>query len=354
MGMKEAVLNAMQQELLLQKDYLNGEPINTIYFGGGTPSILEVTELNALLESIYKLHQVSATAEITLEANPDDLTPEKLQALRQTPVNRLSIGIQSFHNPHLQLMNRPHTATEAEDCVRLAQDLGFDNISIDLIYGIPALDSLLWEQDLARAFALQVQHLSCYALTIEPNTVFGHRVRKGKFSPADEERVAQQFELLMTQAHAHGFLHYEISNFCQPGFESRHNSSYWKQVPYLGIGPSAHSFNGQSRQFNLANNPKYAQGLEAGQLPCTVEALTVEDRVNEYVMTTLRTSWGCDTNYIQEKWGIDLRTLHAPYLQKIKDQGLLQEEQGILLLTEAGKLLADEIALDLFLLQEEA
>ena len=354
MGMKEAVLNAMQQELLLQKDYLNGEPINTIYFGGGTPSILEVAELNALLESIYKLHQVSATAEITLEANPDDLTPEKLQALRQTPVNRLSIGVQSFHNPHLQLMYRPHTATEAEDCVRLAQDLGFDNISIDLIYGIPALDSLLWEQDLARAFALQVQHLSCYALTIEPNTVFGHRVRKGKFSPADEERVAQQFELLMTQAHAHGFLHYEISNFCQPGFESRHNSSYWKQVPYLGIGPSAHSFNGQSRQFNLANNPKYAQGLGAGQLPCTVEELTVEDRVNEYVMTTLRTSWGCDTNYIQEKWGIDLRTLHAPYLQKIKDQGLLQEKQGILLLTEAGKLLADEIALDLFLLQEEA
>ncbi|WP_207433506.1 radical SAM family heme chaperone HemW [Sabulibacter ruber] len=354
MGLKEQVLQAMHQELALQQQYLNGETINTIYFGGGTPSILSVAELNGLLEAIYRKHPVNPAAEITLEANPDDLTPEKLQALRQTPINRLSVGVQSFHDPHLQLMNRPHTALEAADSIKQAQDQGFDNISLDLIYGIPAEDPKLWEEDLAKAFALQVQHLSCYALTIEPNTVFGHRVRKGKFSPADEERVAHQFELLMTQAADHGFLHYEISNFCQPGFESKHNSSYWKQVPYLGLGPSAHSFNGVSRQFNVANNPKYVQALEGGQLPCTVEELSVEDRVNEYVMTTLRTSWGCDTAYIREKWGIDLKALHAAYLQKIEAKGLLRQEGDVLLLTEAGKLLADEIALDLFLLEEEA
>ncbi len=354
MGLKEQVLHAMHRELALQQNYLNGETIDTIYFGGGTPSILSVAELNGLLEAIYAKHPVNPSAEITLEANPDDLTLEKLRALRQTPINRLSIGVQSFHNPHLQLMNRPHTAAEAADCIKQAQEVGFDNISLDLIYGIPAEDAALWEQDLAKAFALRVQHLSCYALTIEPNTVLGHRLKKGKFTPAEEERVAQQFELLMLEAKAHGFLHYEISNFCQPGFESKHNSSYWKQVPYLGIGPSAHSFNGVSRQFNVAHNPKYVQALEAGQLPCTVEELSVEDRVNEYVMTTLRTSWGCDTAYIQAKWGVDLGTLHATYLQKIEAQGLLRKEQGVLVLTEAGKLLADEIALDLFLLPEEA
>ncbi|RNI32466.1 radical SAM family heme chaperone HemW [Rufibacter immobilis] len=354
LGLKEQVLQAMRQELALQQHYLNGETIDTIYFGGGTPSILSVAELNELLETVYAQHTVNPAAEITLEANPDDLTLEKLQALRQTPVNRLSIGVQSFHDPHLQLMNRPHTAAEAALSIKMAQDLGFRNISLDLIYGIPAENPALWEQDLSQAFALQAQHLSCYALTIEPNTVFGHRVRKGKFSPADEERVARQFELLMTEAKAHGFLHYEISNFCQPGYESKHNSSYWKQVPYVGIGPSAHSFNGVSRQFNLPNNSKYVQALAEGQLPCTVEELSVEDRVNEYVMTTLRTSWGCDTRFIQEKWGVDLVALHAPYLQKIATQGLLRQEQGVLLLTEAGKLLADEIALDLFLLQEEA
>ncbi|WP_210489634.1 radical SAM family heme chaperone HemW [Rufibacter aurantiacus] len=353
MGLKEQVLQAMHRELDLQQNYLNGEVINTIYFGGGTPSILSVDELNGLLEAIYAKHTVNPNAEITLEANPDDLTPEKLQALRQTRINRLSIGVQSFHDPHLQLMNRPHTAAEAADCIILAQELGFDNISLDLIYGIPAEDAALWEEDLAKAFALNVQHLSCYALTIEPNTVFGSRVQKGKFSPADEERVARQFELLMDQAARHGFLHYEISNFCQPGFESKHNSSYWKQVPYLGLGPSAHSFNGVSRQFNIAHNPKYVQALEAGQLPCTVEELSVEDRVNEYVMTTLRTSWGCDTAYIREKWGVDLVTLHTAYLQKIEAQRLLRREGSVLILTEAGKLLADEIALDLFLLQEE-
>ncbi|ALI99151.1 radical SAM family heme chaperone HemW [Rufibacter tibetensis] len=354
MGLKEQVLQAMHKELALQQQYLNGEVINTIYFGGGTPSILDATELNGLLEAIYAKHTVNPTAEITLEANPDDLTSEKLQALRQTPINRLSVGVQSFHDPHLQLMNRPHTAAEAADSIKQAQDLGFNNISLDLIYGIPAEDPALWEQDLTKAFALQVQHLSCYALTIEPNTVLGHRLKKGKFTPAEEERVAQQFELLMTQAADHGFLHYEISNFCQPGFESKHNSSYWKQVPYLGIGPSAHSFNGVSRQFNVAHNPKYVQALETGQLPCTVEELSVEDRVNEYVMTTLRTNWGCDTQYIQEKWGVNLIAIHAAYLQKIEAKGLLRQEGAILLLTEAGKLLADEIALDLFLLQEEA
>jgi oxygen-independent coproporphyrinogen III oxidase len=353
MGLKEQVLQAMHQELALQQAYLSGETIDTIYFGGGTPSILSVDELNGLLEAIYAQHTVSPSAEISLETNPDDLTPEKLQALRQTRINRLSIGVQSFHNPHLQLMNRPHTAQEATACIRLAQELGFDNISLDLIYGVPAEDPELWEQDLAQAFALNVQHLSCYALTIEPNTVFGHRLKKGQFTPAQEERVAQQFELLMSQAAAHGFQHYEISNFCQPDFESKHNSSYWKQVPYLGIGPSAHSFNGVSRQYNIAHNPKYVQALAEGQLPATIEELSVEDRVNEYVMTTLRTSWGCDTHYVAQKWGVELIGIHAAYLQKIQAKGLLQQKEGVLLLTEAGKLLADEIALDLFLLPEE-
>lgn len=345
---------AMHQELDLQRDYLAGDTIQTIYFGGGTPSILSVAEIQGLLDKIYALFPVNPLAEISLEANPDDLTPEKLLALRQTPINRLSIGVQSFHNPHLQLMNRPHSAAEAESCIKNAQDLGFDNISLDLIYGIPAEDEALWAQDLAKAFGLKVQHLSCYALTIEPNTVLGHRLKKGKFTPAEEEQVAQQFELLMAQAAAHGFLHYEISNFCQPGFESKHNSNYWKQVPYLGIGPSAHSFNGVSRQYNVAHNPQYVQGLGQNLLPCTVEELTVVDRVNEYVMTTLRTSWGCDTGYIRQKWGLDLLALHAGYLQQMEEKALLTQTNGIITLTEAGKLLADEIALDLFLLNDPA
>ncbi len=287
--------------------------------------------------------------EITLEANPDDLTPAKVRELAASPVNRLSIGLQSFHEPHLRLMNRAHSAEESGAAVRLAQDAGFENISVDLIYGVPAPDHGIWEQDMAAAFALGVPHLSCYALTIEPDTVFGRQLRKGKFLAPPDEFVARQFELLLAEMTRHGYEQYEISNFCRPGRESRHNSAYWAGVPYLGLGPSAHSFNGRSRLATLANNPRYiAAVLDEGTVPATEEILSSLDQANEYLMTSLRTAAGCNLTRLRDQLGVDLPTVRAPYLAQLQATGLATLEGGWLRLTNAGKLLADHITLELF------
>ncbi|MBG8556408.1 radical SAM family heme chaperone HemW [Hymenobacter guriensis] len=350
MGLKSRLVDALVQELALRHGYLGSNPtLNTIYLGGGTPSLLTAAELDQLFEAIHRHFQVAADAEITLEANPDDLMPAKVRELAASPVNRLSIGLQSFHEPHLRLMNRAHSATESAAAVRLAQEAGFENISIDLIYGIPAPDHTLWEQDMAAAFALDVPHLSCYALTIEPGTVFGHRQAKGKFRAPPDEFVAQQFELLLTQMRAHGYEQYEVSNFCRPGRESRHNSAYWRGVPYLGIGPSAHSFDGHSRQYTLANNPEYVRAvLERGEVPATVEQLSATDRANEYLMTSLRTAGGCDLAYLRDALRVDLLTERAAYLQRLQTDGLATLQNNLLILTDQGKLLADHITLELF------
>ena len=344
LGLKGQFVDALVKEMTLRQRYLPdaSAPLENIYFGCGTPSLLTGEELARIFEAIHAHFPVLPQAEITLEANPDDLSPAKLAELAASPVNRLSIGLQSFHEPHLRLMNRAHSATESGQAVRAAQAAGFENISVDLIYGVPAASHSIWEDDLARLFELNVPHVSAYALTIEPDTAFGRRLKKGTF-------VAQQFEIMLDQLRAHGYEQYEISNFCRPGRESRHNSNYWRGVPYLGLGPSAHSFDGRSRQYAVANNPQYvAAVLERGEVPATVEQLSPLDQANEYLLTTLRTSRGCDLAHLRDALGLNLLAERTNYLASLTDQGMATLDSGILRLTDAGKLLADHITLELF------
>ncbi|UOG74851.1 radical SAM family heme chaperone HemW [Hymenobacter tibetensis] len=351
MGLKSRFVDALVQELALRADYLGPQAtLETIYFGGGTPSLLTAAELNHIFEAIHRHFRVAADAEITLEANPDDLTAAKVQELKASPINRLSIGLQSFHEPHLRLMNRAHSALESTAAVQLAQAAGFENISVDLIYGVPAPDHRIWAQDLAQVFTLEVPHLSCYALTVEPDTVFGRQLKKGAFRPPPDEFVARQFEMLLTELARHGYEQYEISNFCRPGRESRHNSAYWRGVPYLGVGPSAHSFNGVSRQHTLANNPQYvAAVLERHEVPTTVEQLSATDRANEYLMTSLRTARGTDLRHLRLALGVDLPGQRAEYLRYLEQNGWATlSADEVLILTDKGKLLADQITLELF------
>ena len=344
---------AICQEIALQQSYLAGQVINTIYFGGGTPSLLTQTELLRIFEQLHQYFTIAPDVEITLEANPDDLTLTRLQELAASPVNRLSIGLQSFHDAHLQRMNRAHCAAESMAAVKNAQDAGFTNITTDLIYGIPAPSHAIWLNDLQTLFALQVQHVSCYALTIEAKTALGRWTKKGAFKPSEDEFVAEQFEILMTQMPAHGFTQYEISNFCQPGYESRHNSNYWKGVHYLGLGPSAHSFNGVSRQYNIANNARYVAGLTQNELAFQKEKLSLIDQANEYLLTSLRTIWGCDLKKLQQEFKVDLRFEQSAYLQELQQKAYISIADNILYLTDKGKLLADQITLDLFLEPQE-
>ena len=350
MGLKSRLVDAIVRELELRRSYLPADAtLDTIYFGGGTPSLLTAEELDQIFAAIHRHFAVAPQAEITLEANPDDLSAEKLAELKANGINRLSIGLQSFHEPHLRMMNRAHTAEESTTAVRRAQDAGFENISIDLIYGVPASGHHIWEADLANAFALGVPHVSAYALTIEPGTAFGYRLQKGAFKAAPDEFVATQFEMLLAAMRAHGYTQYEISNFCQPGRESRHNANYWRGVPYLGLGPSAHSYDGQNRQFTLANNPQYvAAVLERGEVPITLDLLTATDRANEYLLTTLRTAQGCDLAHLRTHHGLDLAATRAAYLAELQANGWATIQHEILTLTDAGKLLADHITLELF------
>ncbi|TGD77802.1 radical SAM family heme chaperone HemW [Hymenobacter wooponensis] len=351
MALKSRFVEALVREMELRRDYLGPAPhLNTIYFGGGTPSLLTAAELDTIFEAIHQNFAVAPDAEITLEANPDDLTALKLRELAASSVNRLSIGLQTFHEPHLRMMNRAHSAEESRACVELAQDAGFENISVDLIYGVPAEGHGIWERDMEIAFGLGVPHMSCYALTIEPDTVFGRQLKKGKFLAAPEEFVAHQFERLLQQMSRHGYQQYEISNFCLPGRESRHNSAYWRGVPYLGLGPSAHSFNGHSRQYTVANNPQYVQAvLDHAEVPATVEQLSPTDRANEYLMTSLRTAQGCDLGHLRDTLGVDLLGPRAAYLQELQRAGWATlSPEHVLVLTDQGKLLADQITLELF------
>ncbi len=348
--LKSRLVAALTQEMALRRHYLGPRPtLETIYFGGGTPSLLTADELTQLFAAIHQHFEVAPQAEITLEANPDDLTPHKLTTLKAAGINRLSIGLQSFHEPHLRLMNRAHSAEESTTAVRQAQDAGFENISIDLIYGIPAPGHHLWEADLANALALQVPHVSAYALTVESGTVFGHQLQKGTFRPPPDEFVATQFELLLKVLRANDYAQYEISNFCRPGRESRHNANYWRGVPYLGLGPSAHSFDGQNRQFTRANNPQYVTAvLDHAEVPATIETLTPRDRANEYLLTTLRTAWGCNLAHLRDHLGLDLLTTQASYLAELQANNWVTLQQNTLILTDFGKLLADNIILELF------
>lgn len=344
---KDELLGALQNEIRLQKDYLNGETVETIYFGGGTPSLLKGNEINALIDTITRYHTVSSDAEITLEANPDDLDHEKVSALRQTPVNRFSIGIQSFFDEDLFWMNRAHRAAEAEASVKRVQDCGFENITADLIYGYPLLTGQKWKQNLEMMFALNIPHVSAYGMTVEPKTALAAYIKKKVYAPMDEAQSAEQFMVLMNTMEQQGYEQYEISNFCRPGHYSRHNANYWKGVKYLGIGPSAHSFNGEARAWNVANNAKYIQALAGNQIPAEREELTEQNRLNEYIMTALRTMWGLDIDKldnIAKNASTELISAAEPYF----DKGWLQREGQIFTLTQEGKLYADLVASELF------
>ncbi|MGB0523405.1 MAG: radical SAM family heme chaperone HemW, partial [Flammeovirgaceae bacterium] len=319
-----------------------------------TPSLLNDKEIRQLLNTIQDVFPVHPTAEITLEANPDDLSLKKVNELQQAGINRLSIGIQSFHEPHLRFMNRAHNRNEAINCVKHAQDIGITNISIDLIYGVPTqYDDLahsgiyqhdIWHQDLAQALALAPKHISAYCLTIESETVFGRWERQHKLPPIHEEFAAEQFEILLSTLADHHYQQYEISNFCLAGWHSKHNSNYWLGVPYLGIGPSAHSFNGHSRQYNVRNNARYIKSLAQQQIPFEKEVLTQADRINEYIMTSLRTSWGCSLDFLLDNCAYDLAQEQAQELDFQQAQGTLSLKNRVMHLTQKGKLLADQVA----------
>lgn len=342
------MVNSLLQEITLQKDYLAQEPVQTIYFGGGTPSLLTSAQLIALLSHLRNTFPVSPDAEITLEANPDDLSADKLAGLKAAGINRLSIGVQSFHEEDLTWMNRAHNSLQALDCIRQAQELGFQNITIDLIYGGPTLTHEGWEQNVKQAIALGVPHLSCYALTVEPGTALDQFIKKKKMAATDPDKAAQHFEMLMEWLGAAGYEHYEISNFALPGWHSRHNSSYWQGKSYLGLGPSAHSFNGVSRQWNVANNAQYIKSIAAGSIPYEIESLTTAMQFNEYIMTALRTSAGCNLEWVAEKFGHPLTVHLLAHSEPFITMGRMEHVGETLRLTKAGRLFADGIAGELF------
>jgi oxygen-independent coproporphyrinogen-3 oxidase len=339
---------ALLKETELQQDYLKGQPIETIYFGGGTPSILPIADLRLAIGTIKNCFDVAQGAEITLEANPDDITNEKLLQWKQIGINRFSIGIQSFFDEDLQWMNRVHSSSEAIDCIEKVKATGFDNYTIDLIYGTPTLSNEKWKANVEKAIALNVPHLSCYALTVEPQTALQKMIALKKKEEVDTERQSTQFLLLMDWLEAAGYEHYEISNFAKPGHRSKHNSSYWQGKHYLGLGPSAHSFNGSTRHWNIGNNALYIQSLKQNKIPFETEELSEVQQLNEYIMTSLRTMEGIDLNYINGKWKMEKGALiKQRFLKYIQSgSGMIQDEK--LVLTKKGKLFADGIAADLF------
>ena len=339
-------LEAMMTEMSLREGFLPS-PLETIYFGGGTPSLLETNQISSLLTHAERIFGIANDAEITLEANPDDLTRAKLEGIRAAGVNRLSIGIQSFRDEDLRYLHRAHDASAARQSLKESYAAGFSNVSIDLIYAIPTLDLKAWESALLEAGSHRPQHISAYALTIEDRTVFGHYLRKGKLRHVDEELAATQFERMQNILEGLGYEQYEISNFSLPGLHSRHNSSYWLQRPYLGIGPSAHSYDGSFRYINLANNARYTSALRSGNLPVTIEALSATDRINEYILTRIRTRWGVDLKVLLHQHGDDLLGRCEVRLRRYADQGLLIVSNGELRLTRRGMLVADLITEEL-------
>ena len=344
---KDDLVKAMAAEAEAEKAYLNGETVHTIYFGGGTPSRLELADLEQLLSAIRQNYPVAAHTEVTLEANPDDITKEALQAWKALGINRLSIGIQSFFEEELRWMNRAHNSQQAIGNLRLAIET-FPNITIDLIYGSPLLSDEMWEQNVKTAIALGIPHLSCYALTVEEKTPLHKNILLHKTVDVDSDKQARQFLQLMHWLRDAGYEHYEVSNFAKPGFRSRHNSAYWKGVPYLGLGPSAHSFNGTERRWNIANNPVYIKSMRENASQREVEVLTPEQQLNETIMISLRTAEGIDLGKIENTWGEGEKNRLLQDLSKYINTGLVQMNHHHAQLTDEGMLRADGIAADLF------
>ena len=341
--LKDRFLEALKGEIVERKDYLKREcfSIHTIYFGGGTPSLLSVMEIESLLQLIHTHYPVAANAEITLEANPDTLSLEYLQALCKLGINRLSIGIQSFFDNDLQYLGRKHDAQHARQCLDLAKQAGFDNISIDLIYGLPTSNAEQWNQNLDIFFAYDLPHLSAYALTLEPNSILTKQIELGKALPINEDDAVRDYGILCQRAKENGYLHYEISNFCRRGMHSKHNASYWFGTPYLGLGPSAHSFDGTSRQWNASNIEQYNWATQK-------EQLSPEQQYDEYIMLRLRTHWGIDLKWLKREMGERFSNYCEQHAQPLIAQGHLSQTREFLYLTDEQMLFADSVAEDLF------
>lgn len=353
------MVQSLVKELELRKDELKNQPIESIYFGGGTPSLLSIDELLLLIETVYKNYTIIETPEITLEANPDDLTNKRINELTNTPINRLSIGIQSFFEDDLKSMNRAHNAHEAKTCLQEATR-HFDNITIDLIYGIPNMSLEKWNENLDVAFGFGINHISSYALTVEPKTALHTFIKKGTYPPIDEDLALQHFNHLIAKTSQQGFVHYEISNFGKPHCFSKHNTSYWQGKPYIGIGPSAHSFCKNQRSWNVSNNSTYIKSIQNNALPNTVETLSEKDRYNEYIMTGLRTIWGISFKKIENDFGKEFLIHLKKTSEKFITQGLLavissdDDERANciekLTATPKGKFLVDGMASELFMI----
>lgn len=349
MKKKQEMVLALVKELEFRKDEFQNEVVETIYFGGGTPSVLSIDDIRFLINSVYQNYNVIENPEITLEANPDDLDEETILQFANSPINRLSIGIQSFFEDDLQLMNRAHNMEEAKKCLAFATQ-HFDNISIDLIYGMPNMSNEKWLQNIETALSFNIPHISSYALTVEPKTALHKMIKLGTISTLDDDLAQQHFHILIDKLQENGFVHYELSNFGKPDYFSKNNTAYWLGKKYIGIGPSAHSFNGKSRSWNVSNNSLYLKAIAENKLPSEIEILSKTDQYNEYIMTGLRTIWGVSLERIEAEFGSNyLEYLHQQAEKYISDN-LLTVENNILKTTKKGKFLSDGIASDLFLL----
>ena len=345
------MIEALKKEISLRKNELESSNLKSLYFGGGTPSILKVDELQSIIDEVLKHFSFDPNIEITLEANPDDLDKNFLQNLVKTPVNRLSIGTQSFFDEDLKLMNRAHNSGEAESSIKRAQDFGLTNISIDLIYGSPTSNLEIWKKNLDKTIELQVPHISSYALTVEPKTALNTWISQGKIVAPKEAEQHEEFFYMTDFLKDNGFDHYEISNFGKPGFHSQHNSAYWKSQEYLGIGPSAHSYNGRNeRSWNIANNQLYINSLNQSKLAKETEILTEKEQFNEMLMIGLRTIWGVDLTSFKEKFTTELLEKFQSQIKNKLENGILQIENNHLKIPEKHWFLADGIAADLFLI----
>ena len=344
---KSNLVKAINKELLLRKNEIS-QPLETIYFGGGTPSILSEIELESIFETIFKNYSTQNLKEVTLEANPDDLNQEKLKFLKSTPINRFSIGVQSFFEEDLQLMNRAHNAQEAERSIKLVQDFGFDNITIDLIYGSSTTTNDMWMKNLQQAINLNVPHISSYALTVEEKTILDHQIKKGITKPVDEDRQNEQFQLLVDTLTSNNFIQYEISNFGKENYFSLHNSNYWKGIHYMGIGPSAHSYNGKSRAWNIANNTKYIQAINQNNLPQEIEVLNEAEQFNEMIMIGLRTIYGIDVDRINSEFSQPILDLFYQEIKQLIKENLIIKQENKIILKPESKFFADGIASRLF------
>lgn len=341
-------MEALLREIELTKDYLGGQLIETVYFGGGTPSLLRTREINSIFDQLHKFYRIDENAEITIEANPDDLETDKFKAYINSGINRISIGVQSFFDFELQIMNRSHNSATAIDSIRKCQDNGIQNITIDLIFGIPGSPRQTWLSNLEIFLRLNIDHLSCYNLTIEEKTAISHSIKKGKLQAPDEDMNTYLFEETISILESHGYDHYEISNYARNGKYALHNTNYWKGIPYLGIGPSAHSFDIDTRRWNIANTRKYIESISQGILPTEFEILATTDKYNEYIMTGLRTMWGIDDYKISE-FGADHYAYFSEKAKEFIQSELIVSDGMNYRLTKKGKLLADRIASELFL-----